>query len=583
MNKHTGRWNEWSARWILERCVRHGVRDVVLCPGSRSTPLAVAAAELQGLNLTIHYDERGAGFYALGLARASERPVIWMTTSGTAVANGLPAVVEASQSRIPLLLLTADRPAELRGCGANQAIDQVQMFGSHSRYFKDLSMSNPDMTQGWYEGEVDRALQASRQPGNQGPVHLNLMIREPLLAEDREPQTSNSLTAQSATDDLDDAPELSGLSEARFTALEDSVVNVKQGLLVVGGLRGREEKAAVRQFVQALGWPCVTDVDSGLRFAEDLPTQILHLDLLLKNENVRWAQPETVLWIGGPLVSRSVLEWLGREQRSPLIRVSSNVLHQDPLHRARDFYVTSLVRDLPRLTECSPVGATSDWTAKWMKADGLVATELAQPDLSSGGGLSQLAVAQMATQLQTTEYAIFAGNSLTIRELDQVGTPNARIVHVAANRGASGIDGLIASAAGDAAGSGLPTLAVVGDLSFLHDVNSLSLLRQLDIPCVILVVNNDGGGIFHFLPVQDQVADFETLFATPHGATLSGAAALYGLPYAQPATLAELRAALQEGLSRPGGSVIEVNTSREDTRSAFESLVETVSRLPIKV
>ena len=581
MNKHTGRWNEWSARWILERCVRHGVTDVVLCPGSRSTPLAIAASGMSELTVRVHFDERGAAFFALGLARATERPVIWLTTSGTAVANGLPAVVEASQSRVPLILLTADRPPELRGCGANQAIDQVQIFGSYCRYFSDISCSNPDMTQGWYESEVDRAFRAARQAGASGPVHLNLMIREPFLEEKGEGATAGR-ASRALEADLEEAPGLNGLTSDRMSTLTTSLQQASEGLLVIGGLHTQAERQAVEAFAQSLGWPCVADVDSGLRFSEAMSSQIQHMDLLLLNENIRWSQPDVVLWVGGPVVSRRLLEWMGSESRSQLIRVSSNRLHEDPLHRAHAFYVTSLEKDLPALAAAVPSSSSAAWVNKWQRADRAVGAHLAQGDLTQSAAPTQPEVAHAVTDLRDTEYSLFVGNSLSIRELDQFGAQNSKLLRVGANRGASGIDGLIATSAGFATGTQLPTLAVLGDLSALHDLNSLALLKDVTTPFILLVVNNDGGGIFNFLPIRDQVDVFEKCFATPHGASFEAAAAVFNWTFQRPDTLPGLRDVLRTGLAQTGVTVVEVVTDRQEAWASFEELAEAMKRLSVK-
>lgn len=581
MNKHTGRWNEWSARWILERCVRHGVRDVVLCPGSRSTPFAVAAVDISNLNVTVHFDERGAAFYALGLARSSSRPVIWLTTSGTAVANGFPAVVEASQSRIPLVLLTADRPLELRDCGANQAIDQVHLFGVYCRLFKDVPCSDPDLSQGYYDTQVDHAMQASRQAGRQGPVHLNLMIREPFLQEERSAEPIRN-PGQILSSDLAEVPELPCLSKRRFKALRDCIETAREGLLVVGKLHSALEAEAAGKLALKLGWPLVADIGSGLRFSEHIPAKVHYMDLLLLHNTFRWNQPDLVFWVGGPVVSRRLLDWMGQETRTKLVRISSNVVQEDPLHRSSEFFLTSLVDELPRLAAEHFPAVRKDWVDKWIHADRAVEAEWAQPDLSQGLGISQAEIARQVTSIPKITYRIFAGNSLTIRELDQFGVVNAGIAGVSANRGASGIDGLIASSAGDAVGSGQPTLTVLGDLSFLHDVNSLGLLSNVETPFVLLVINNNGGGIFHFLPVRNQVNDFEKIFAVPHGANLLAAADLFGIPAQRVDSPADLRSELQKGLSTPGPQIIEVQTDRHATRTAFQALAEKICRLPLK-
>lgn len=574
MKTHTGRCNEWAAQSILETCVKGGVRQAVLCPGSRSTTLAVHAMHMPELEVLTHFDERGAAFFALGLAKSSERPVLWITTSGTAVANGLPAVVEAGLSRVPLILLTADRPPELWNCGANQSIDQVGLFGSHVRFETNLLCADAQPGQGWFAAQAAQALESATEPGREGAVHINLMFREPFLDE-------KGLGLPVRLGELDASPPVRrglDLDQRDLCAFAEELTKAREGMLLIGALRTRAEVEAARAFAQALDWPCVADPASGLRFSEDVPNLLARMDLLLLNERLHWLQPDWVLWIGGPLVSRRLLEWTAREgARSRLLRLGSSAVREDPLHRATIYQQADLTLALPRLAEALGEPALDpEWVSRWKRAEARVEKETAQDGLPFEQGLSEHTVARMITDVRAHSFQLFLGNSLPIRETDQFGLQNRMIEAVGANRGASGIDGLIATAAGMARAQALPMLAVIGDLSALHDINSLALLRDFPVPLALVLINNDGGGIFHFLPVREQTSVFEPGFVMPQRVHFRGFAESFGLTYVSPDSPAALKQVLDQALSEPGCTVIEVVTRRSQTCQDHQDLAAAI-------
>lgn len=576
MSKHTGRWNEWTAQWILERCRAYGVRTAVICPGSRSTSLTCAAARMPGLETVVHFDERGAGFFALGAAKATESPVVVITTSGTAVANLLPAAVEAAQSRVPLVLLTADRPPELRNCGANQTIDQVHLFGPYVRHCEDLLCSDPETPKAVITARTDATLQAALRPGHQGPVQLNLMFREPFLS-------GEDAYIADVTRELDDAQvqpsaEIPACSPGMASRLVERIQETASGLLVLGELRSENDRIACREWAEHLGWPCVADVGSGLRFDPGLKHALPHMDLLLTHERLAWLQPETVLWVGGPVVSRRLLEWMGRGEGTRLIRVQDGPVRQDPLHRASDYIAASPAAAWDAVQDRLTASVPSEWARRWLSAGRQVGTCIAQPGLMDGA-LSEFDAIRLLTDIKEKPFQLLLGNSLPVREADQAAASNGSIVRALVNRGASGIDGLIATGAGAAFAGGIPTMAVVGDLSALHDLNSLSRLREVDVPFLLVVLNNRGGGIFEHLAIREQQDVFERFFATPQDVDFSSAAAAFKIPYQQVNSLSDLNQAVQRELETAGPGMVEVRTDRAVNRERHHTLLADIAKM----
>ncbi len=571
------------ATLIVEELARSGVNFFCVAPGSRSTPLIAALAQNKKTESLVHFDERGTAFAAVGHARATGRPAAWITTSGTAVANGLPAVVEAATDGVPMILLTADRPPELRQTGANQTIDQPDVFGDYVRWRFDLPAPEENVDPAMVLTTVDQAVyRALRAPS--GPVHLNLMFREPFLpnpeddlgdlagparwVEGNEPYTRYSGTKPSVEPD-----EVERLWE-RFRSVE-------RGLVVAGRLPSPERGEAVLRLADALGWPVLPDVGSQIRLGTVSKELIPLYDALLSNDDFKKAHaPEAVLHIGGRAVSKRLEQFLAATRPDPYVVVRENPFRLDPGHRVTHSVESDIVGLCAALTKTArdrPPAGNSAWTSAWGEASGRVGSYLGQT-FEGAQTLNEPLVAHLISRHVPYGHALCVASSMPIRDLDTFAVPDGPPVPVVANRGASGIDGTVATAAGFARGSGRPVTLLIGDLALLHDLNSLAMLR--DLPVVVVVLNNDGGAIFSFLPVARHKGFFEPYFGTPHGVSFENAAAMFGLRYEQPDTVRAFAEAYSKACDRGGQTLIEVRTDREENVALHRNLL---GEIPIDV
>jgi 2-succinyl-5-enolpyruvyl-6-hydroxy-3-cyclohexene-1-carboxylate synthase len=518
------------ARVLVDELVRGGVREAVLSPGSRSAPLAFALhdADRAGrLRLHVRIDERSAAFLALGLAKASGRPVPVVTTSGTATANLHPAVLEASHAGVPLLLLTADRPPELRGTGANQTVDQVGLYGTAVRLFVEVGAPEARPGQNAYWRSMTcRALAAAL--GDPGPVHLNLGLREPLVPEDGE-------WLEPLEGRPDGAP-WTAVTPAGTAPVRDDLP--ARTVVVIGDCAAEPADAAL-ELAAARGFPVVAEPSSSAWSA-----QVVHAaELVLAAPGWLEAQrPERVLVVGRPTLSRVVARLVGV---APADVVGSAGHWVDPARQA--------ARVLPGVpTAAGPVDA--DWLPSWVAAgeaarkavDALLVEELSEPAVA-------------AEVVAAAQALLVVGSSKPVRDLFLAGGREG--LRVLANRGAAGIDGTVSTAVGAALAHGGRTLALLGDLTFLHDANGLVIGPGEPRPdLTIVVVNNDGGAIFGLLEqgAPEHAEAFERVFGTPHGVDLQALCAATRTPY----SLATTRQELRDQLQGPGLRVVEVRTDR---------------------
>ncbi|GII58069.1 2-succinyl-5-enolpyruvyl-6-hydroxy-3-cyclohexene- 1-carboxylate synthase [Planotetraspora thailandica] len=519
---------------LTDELVRCGVTDVVLAPGSRSAPLALAVHGESRLRLHVRIDERSASFLALGLAKRSERPVALICTSGTAAANFHPAVVEASESGVPLLVLTADRPPELRDTGANQAIDQIKLYGSAVRWFAEIGVPEDRPGQvAYWRSLVGRAYQRALGPADPGPVHLNVPFREPLIP-DGDTKWSESLDgdAGGAWIRARVAPPASALH----------IPPTRKGVLVVG-----DGAPGVRRYVAAAGmagWPVLSEPNGGGRYG-DHAISAYHF-LLSDPDFARAHRPDVVVTLGRPGLSRPLMSWLRRAEEH-IVVAGDLTRWPDPTRSATQ--VAQAVE--------IPIAAGDDaWLRSWRQADH-VAREAIDGVLASSG-LTEPRLARDLTAVLPNGSLLFCGSSTPIRELDQTMRPR-RGLRLMANRGASGIDGLVSTAMGAALAHNGPSYALIGDLTLLHDQNGLILGPREPRPDLCLVVvNNDGGGIFSLLPQASLEGPFERVFGTPHGVDFGYLAAASGLPY----TLLEDIEDLPKAIKGEGLRMVEVRTDR---------------------
>ncbi|GAM70995.1 2-succinyl-5-enolpyruvyl-6-hydroxy-3-cyclohexene-1-carboxylic-acid synthase [Vibrio sp. JCM 19236] len=539
----------WSAA-LLEELTRFGVSEVCVAPGSRSTPLTLEAELNPKLNLHTHFDERGLGFYALGMAKASKAPVAVVVTSGTAVANLLPAVAEANLTGEKLILLTADRPIDLVGCGANQAIVQSNIFSSHVVRSIELPSPSPQQSFNWLLSTLDDALFAQVA----GPIHINCAFPEPLYTE--EPVVLADIDEvpkkwlESVTSYSDDFTR----SNARFD-LEQwlSIHHNRKGLIVVGSTTLGQATHA-KALSEELGWPILCDPQSGQ--SSDWASYDVWLQSSMANKAL--AQCEVILQFGARLVSKRLLAFIKKQagvwspDRYLLISDEPSRLNPDHLPMARAHGVS-----WPKTMSNSDTSGWGNGLKKWKEVVS------SQVNAHASEALSELELTSKLSEL-SEEYNLFIGNSLGVRLVDMFS--QHALGEVYSNRGASGIDGLVATCAGVSSAIGERTLLMLGDTSLLHDLNSLSLHRDKN--NLILVINNDGGAIFDMLPVD--ASHKQKLYQMPHGYQFEHAAKQFGLDYAQVAEFETLKTKISE--HRDSGTntlLIEVITPQSKRLSIF--------------
>ena len=575
----------WSAA-LVGALSAGGIRDAVVAPGSRSAPLALAL-ERSGLRLHVALDERAGAYFALGLAKASRRPVAIVTTSGTAAANLHPAALEALHGRVPLVLLTADRPPELRGTGAPQTIDQIELFGSGVRWFCEVGAPAPGEEARRYAASIGaRAARVAAGPPA-GPVHLNLAFREPLIPDPETldailPRRVDAAAATAATVVADFPAERAAPATAHVTRVAQALRGRRRGLLVCGPEDARPEFAgAIARLAEATGYPVLADPLSSLRYGPHDRSAICGAyDLFLRSASFAAREaPELILQFGATPTSKAYQLYAARHESALRIAVDEAGAWRDPSRRLHEVVTAdpalfaAALADALR-TGSEPLGA---WRASFDAAE-RAARDVLERHAAGSPGLGEESVFPALLSAIPEGGALYAGNSMVVRDLDTTAPGGPKRIRVFGNRGVNGIDGVVSSALGASAAGGAPLAAVVGDLSFHHDLTSLAALREGRARLTLVVVNNDGGGIFSFLPVADHGASFERLFATPHGLDIARAAALYGVPYARVTTAEELRERAAASLRGGVTTILEVRTERGANRAAHRVLADAAIR-----
>jgi len=558
-------------RAFCDELARCGVEHACTSPGSRSTPLILSLVGERRISCWSHVDERCAAFFAVGAAKASGRPVAVTCTSGTAAANFAPAVIEAAHARVPLIVLTADRPAELRDIGAGQTIDQLKLYGDAVKWFFEVGVhdATPERLR-WIRTLACRAYWTAAG-GPPGPVHLNFPLREPLVHAEPLPD--------------DETGRDGGRPFVEFNRPVPATAPVAQHPLgrtvIVAGRDERSPQATTRlaAFAARVGIPLLADPLSGARSG---PAAIAHYDLLLRDPAFAAAhRPEVVLRVGDLPTSKPLRAWLGALDALQIAIDPDDVWH-DPdsvvgLRVSAPYEVL-----LEGLASSDRVTAQEGWIDSWRAADtaaaGVIAATLADD-------LSEPMTAARLGALLPADATLFVASSMPVRDVEEFVPARADPPRVLSNRGANGIDGTVSSAFGAAAASAAagPLVLLIGDVALAHDIGGLLAARRLGLAITIVLINNDGGGIFHFLPVagnrmararseQGRTADqagagprdpFEDHIATPHGLDFSAAAALYGCGHRLVTTIDEFDVAVAESLDAPTTTIIEIRTDRE--------------------
>ncbi len=548
----------WSSL-LLEELYRLGVRDIALASGSRSAPLTMAAAAHPGFRRHLHFDERGLGFMALGLAKGSGRPVAVIMTSGTAVANLWPAVAEAQLTGVPLIILSADRPPELIDNGANQAIDQQGIFGRYPVYQQNLPSPTPTIPAAFVLSSVDQAL--ARQALTPGPVHFNCMYPEPLYPGEAYLDFSDYLAPLGDWLHSNEPWSPWQQGEQHCPRQPDwAALQGKRGVIVAGRIQDPAEAQRVAQLAERLGWPLLADLQSQIRFDS---RNLIHMDLALQNSCfvTELARAEVLLQFGARLISKRLGQFIKQHPWQDYWLVDPQPARLDPDYRLR------------RRLVCAP-GAFA--AAHPVDHRHLPWHRLAERQQGISGQIrracdrfSELGVCHRLTQL--IQGQLFVGNSMPARLMDMLGETGKGPSRLMTNRGASGIDGLIATAFGFSLSSDEPTTLLLGDLSALHDLNSLALLGKGSRPLVVILLNNDGGSIFRMLPVPTKDALLETYYCLPHGLHFEHAAAMFGLHYRAPTTLAEFEQDYATALEK-GVTLIEIKVPSNEVAEDLKAL-----------
>jgi 2-succinyl-5-enolpyruvyl-6-hydroxy-3-cyclohexene-1-carboxylate synthase len=560
------------AESLVDELVRLGLSHACLSPGSRSTPLVLSLARHEGLKTWVHLDERSAAFFALGLARALSQPVAIVCTSGTAAANFFPAVVEAYHARVPLLVLTADRPAEVWGWGANQTIDQTRIYGSHAKW--SVNLSPPDALADllrYVRATGCRAVATAIQ-APAGPVHVNIPFGEPLVPE--EATGDSELGASFAgIETLEGRPTgkpyLGAVQGTRrlggeeLRSLAQSLRGVKRGLIVCGAQEDLKFPVAVSSLAARLGYPVLADPLSQVRCGAHERGLIMDCyDALLRNEALcRAFAPEVILRFGQVPTSQALLNFLRLHASARQVLIDDGGW-PDPIHVASEILCAdarAVAQELAGAAEREP---DPQWADRWRTASELAGRAVAA-ELKNMGELFEGKIFRELAFLLPEKAALFAGNSMPVRDMDTFFPSVSKQVRFAGNRGASGIDGVLSTALGFSAAIPEPLVLVVGDLSFYHDMNGLFAVKKNRLAATIILVNNDGGGIFSFLPQRRYPEYFETYFGTPHGLAFETAARLYGVEFRQVKSWEEFPSLLSESIGKPGTRILEVRTDRE--------------------
>jgi 2-succinyl-5-enolpyruvyl-6-hydroxy-3-cyclohexene-1-carboxylate synthase len=566
--------NTGFARSVVDEWARAGVSDACVAPGSRSTPLALALADDARVRVHVHLDERSASFFALGLAKATGRPVVLLCTSGTAAANFHPAVLEAHHGRVPLIVCTADRPFELRDTGAGQTVQQVGLYGGAVRWAVDVesphSGAGVAVTRSWRDVAARAAAVATARP--QGPVHLNLAFREPLVPTGAPPLEHPGR--------LDGAPWVTvhrGKPAPAEELLSDLLVRcgrAERGILVAGW--GTDAPAALLdRLARTLGWPLLADPISGARVG---PNTISTYEALARAGYLHGRVPDLVVRFGAAVTSKPVTSWL--DYGVPQVVVDADGAWLDPERASSDVVaVDGQLLAHALVAACSSEGAaarTSPWLDEWLAAE-RAARAVVDGVLDSWAEPFEGRVARDVIDAVPEGSALVVASSMPVRDLEAFARPRAG-VRFFANRGVNGIDGFVSTVLGVAAASPRShTVALLGDLCFLHDSNGLLGAVERGIDATFVVLDNGGGGIFSFLPQAGHGAHFETLFATPHSVDLAALAAVHGVHTTRVEKALQVVPALHDAIEAGGVRLVLVPVDRADNVARHRAVWDAVA------
>ncbi|WP_049970988.1 2-succinyl-5-enolpyruvyl-6-hydroxy-3-cyclohexene-1-carboxylic-acid synthase [Haladaptatus cibarius] len=576
---HPNRNTLWAETFVDE-LAKAGIDAVCLAPGSRSTPLTVAFATHGDIEVFSHLDERSAAFFALGRAKRTGKPTPIVCTSGTAAANFHPAIIEADRARVPMLVCTADRPPELRDSGANQTVDQEKLYGDAVRWYADLAEPEANARKLRYLRTTTARALGSATGTPPGPVHLNFPFRKPL-----EPtEVSGDVPENFEDEELFAASGRDGpfvrvsqgvpeLDSARLADIAEPVLNAERGLLIAGPADApTPTRTALAKLADETGFPILADPLSGHRFGHDRTVIGGYDSYLVPEVTEDWPDPDVVLRFGASPTSKVLRNYLERTDVQQYL-VDSAGGWREATFTATDLVVADPTRFARQLAGELAGGDPSDetWTSRFGRAESCHWKSVAESNAHFEGG-----VLASVAELLPDPATLFVSNSMPVRDIDRFGRPHSADVTVLGNRGASGIDGIVSSALGAGSATDDPLVLVTGDVAYYHDMNGLLALARCGVDATIVEINNDGGGIFHMLPIESFDPPFTGQFKTPHGLDFEATGELYDFDFDRVESLSAFCERFRASIDRTGTQVIEVVTDAEASHRTRESLQKSV-------
>lgn len=512
---------EWAS-YIIGEILMQGIDYFAIAPGSRNTPLVLAAAQNKKAKTMVHLDERGTGFHALGYANGTRKPACVIVTSGTAVANLMPSVMEAHYSHTPMLILTADRPPELRECGANQTAQQLKIFQDFVRWQVDLPTPGDGISIDFLRSTIAySAFMTKNNPP--GPVQVNCMFREPLYAPGKS---------------FKDADFTKPKTQYFFPQLQMSSTPTlslpKKGVILIGRMTIKENIPAIYDLARHLGWPVFTDILSDSRLHPPHENVITSFDGLLKANKA--PHPEGVLHFGDRFISKRIPEWLANAKLPLYASILEHPYRHDPTHILTHRFFCNAESFCSHQIKSNPQAKDSSWLNLWQMKEQKALSAL-DDYFPHEWELTEAKFARFLAEFLPANWAIFFGNSMPIRDADLYFHPKNKLSGIFSNRGTSGIDGNIATAIGISAGIRRPLALCIGDQAFLHDVNSLAQLQKAEYPILLFIINNGGGGVFSHLPISKQNVHFDAYFRAKHPYSFAGIAEEFKVAYQKIADL----------------------------------------------
>lgn len=568
---------------FVDELARSGVKHVCLCPGSRSTPLAMTFAEHHAFKMWMHLDERSCAFFALGLAKASRKPVVLVCTSGTAAVNFFPAVAEASYARVPLVVLTADRPPELRDTGAPQTIDQIKLYGAYAKWFAEIALPEANVEMLRYARTMACRAVAKAEEAPAGVVHFNMPFREPLV-----PLSVDISAGESERDVFfgrsggrpfveivrsNHAPEKDSIS-----ALAHALTQSERGLIVAGMQYDPAFPGALTKLADALGYPILADPLSQVRCGEHCRENVIDAyDAFLRDgDAAKQLAPQVVLRFGVIPTSKPVLQYLQAHANARQILIDDGGWNE-PAHLASKIICAGATMFCDALAErIQARGGKSGWLEQWQAINSQAKSAISRQVETFNECFEGRIFSELATLLPDNA-TCFLSSSMPVRDADTFFSTNARTIRFLSNRGANGIDGVVSCALGAGAASDGKLVLVIGDLALYHDMNGLLAAKLHRLNALIILLNNNGGGIFSFLPQAAYPAHFEQLFGTPHGLGFEHSANLYNANFCDVQDWKEFRTAVKNGLEKDGLQIVQVKTNRETNVTMHRAVWKAVS------